>query len=220
MHFKLWLTPREESACVYAGSLITVWRISHYFLTSQSEESNAIFYKQWSAVQHVLNASSSWGVRHNMQIIYVKQRNLPVHVCRATQHNIPSITHIRLPSNHLLIMKLPINLTKEKRTEIWLATTDFHYLLNECWNWKGQGTLNTLLIGYDIGKKTMRSTRTTGDIAAPTAKPYREQTAWGMIWPQSMKYPHIRTHMIHWTEKSVRIVLERMSLTTVQHSCR
>lgn len=154
-----------------------------------------------------------------MQIIFVKQLNLPVYTCRATQHYIQSIRHTRSSGNHLLIKKLPIDLTKEKRTEIWLATTNFHYLLNKCWNWKGQVTLNTLLIGYDTGKKTMRSTRTTGDIAAPTAKPYREQTAWGMIWPQSMMYPHIRTHMIHWKEKSVKIVLERMSLTTMKHSC-
>jgi hypothetical protein len=40
---------------------------------------------------------------------------------------------------------------------------------------------STLLIGYATGKKTTRSIRTIGDMAAPTANPYREHTAWGMI---------------------------------------
>jgi hypothetical protein len=35
----------------------------------------------------------------------------------------------------------------------------------------------TLLIGYDTGKKTNRSSRTKVDSFAPRLSPYREQTA-------------------------------------------
>lgn len=39
----------------------------------------------------------------------------------------------------------------------------------------------TLLIGYATGKQIQTSIWTTGANAAPIAKPYRVQTAWGRI---------------------------------------
>lgn len=57
---------------------------------------------------------------------------------------------------------------------------------------------STLLIGYEIGKKTTRSMRTTGDIAAPTANPYREQTAWGMIWSQTLSIRTTKQGSKYW----------------------
>lgn len=43
-------------------------------------------------------------------------------------------------------------------------------------------TGDTLLIGYATGKQIHTSKRTTGTTAAPMARPYREQTDWGMIY--------------------------------------
>jgi len=40
----------------------------------------------------------------------------------------------------------------------------------------------TLLIGKATGKHTHTSTRTKGATDAPIAKPYREQTDWGIIF--------------------------------------
>lgn len=45
---------------------------------------------------------------------------------------------------------------------------------------------STLLSGYAIGKKISIRTRTKGDNAAPTLKPYREHKAWGIICDQTL----------------------------------
>lgn len=53
-----------------------------------------------------------------------------------------------------------------------------------------------MLIGYATGKQIHTSTRTTGATAAPIARPYREQTDWGMIYVHNQQWQSIIPNII------------------------